>query len=138
MDPPKNHLRKVRNIISTLVFIPGPIILALGIVWLLTNYIWIQTTLMIIAGVFFVISIMLVGLKTSGFYKVIRNIKNGNPGKSNTSIIQIGGVLAMWTIIAILFVGIPGLIAFNSTNKEILANLNDFIKYFKDMCPWEY
>lgn len=135
MGPSENNLRKIRIIISTLVFIPGPIILGLGITLLITGYSWIGTTLKIVAGILFVLSAMLICIKASGFHKII-HIENKNPAKSNPGTIQIGGVLAIWSLLAVVFFGFQGYIGSTSAIKDISTNLNDFIEYFKDICPW--
>ena len=45
---------------------------------------------------------LLIGIKASDFHKVI-HIENKNPAKSNPGTIQIGVVLAIWSLLAVVF-----------------------------------
>jgi hypothetical protein len=126
---------------SVALFLPGIFILIFGIIGIFTNSEAISRFLIIVGVVLFVLSVLIIGLKYSNFFDILR-IHNPIAGLSANSIAT---VLAVWAILAAVLCAIPSLTGLVSVGdklgvmstdiKEILQKLTDFIAASKGAGP---
>jgi TM2 domain-containing membrane protein YozV len=100
---------------SIALFLPGMIILTLGLIGLFTDIEVINRILIIIGVIFLVLSICIIGLKYSHFFTIL-NIHNPIVGHS---VENIATVFTVWAIFAVMFFAIPHVMDLVDTSNQI-------------------